>query len=128
MKVITANGKKSLRMSKREWFELGKKAGWISKKAYDDDYTEEDIDRMLMEEGIDPRQMEQQVAEEEAALEALPESEKAELAKQLDYVDPDIAADAVEKAQAAQRERNRRMEEKRQKQLQRDVYSKEPIA
>ena len=28
MKIITANGKKTIRMSKSEWVAIGKKAGW----------------------------------------------------------------------------------------------------
>ena len=34
MKIIkTASGKKSVKLSKREWLNIGKKAGWIKKKA-----------------------------------------------------------------------------------------------
>jgi len=34
MKLVkTANGKTTIKMSKSEWVEMGKKAGWISKKA-----------------------------------------------------------------------------------------------
>jgi hypothetical protein len=51
MKLIKqASGKTTIKMSKKEWFSLGKKAGWLSKKAqsYDswkttpDDYYDDD--------------------------------------------------------------------------------------
>ena len=29
MKVVTANGKKTVKMSKQEWEEIGNKAGWM---------------------------------------------------------------------------------------------------
>ena len=32
MKIITANGKKTIKMSKSEWVAIGKKAGWDAKK------------------------------------------------------------------------------------------------
>jgi hypothetical protein len=43
MKFVKKAGKKIIKMSKREWLSLGKKAGWLSKKAMDgyddlDDY------------------------------------------------------------------------------------------
>ena len=32
MKLVTANGKKILKMTKTEWEEMGKKAGWVEAK------------------------------------------------------------------------------------------------
>jgi len=32
MKIITANGKNKIKISKKEWQNIGKKAGWINNK------------------------------------------------------------------------------------------------
>lgn len=49
MKILrTASGKKSLKISKAEWFRLGRKAGWV-KKSQSDMWDTEDDDLMLDE-------------------------------------------------------------------------------
>ena len=35
----TASGKTSIKMSKKEWTDMGKKAGWINDKVVDDPKT-----------------------------------------------------------------------------------------
>ena len=42
MKIVTSSGKKKIKISKKEWEGIGKKAGWMSEG---DDYNDDEVAR-----------------------------------------------------------------------------------
>ncbi len=53
MNIVTSSGKKTIKMSKKEWSDIGKKAGWIKKSSVDyakfDSYMDSIIERNTKE-------------------------------------------------------------------------------